>query len=92
MPVFTGVDMYGSFKQIAVRFLDSLTVSININDDVYLDAFQNLTMKSYGEAVDLKSKILNDKGLLINYIKDGSDLSMQGRVELFDSHISKKIG
>ena len=27
MPVFTGVDMHLSFKQIAVRFLDSLTVT-----------------------------------------------------------------
>jgi RHS repeat-associated protein len=68
------------------------TVSINLNDDVYLNAFQNLTMQSYGEAVDLKSKILNDRGLFLDYIKDGSDLSMQGRIELFGSHVSKSMG
>jgi RHS repeat-associated protein len=68
------------------------SVSININDDVYLNAFQNLTIQSFGEAVDLKRKILNDRGLFLDYIKDGSDLSMQGRVELFTSHVSKAMG
>lgn len=68
------------------------TVSIKLNDDVYLNAFQNLTMQSFGEEVNLKSKILNDQGLFNQYIKDGSDLSMQGRVDLFGSYVGKKMG
>jgi RHS repeat-associated protein len=68
------------------------SVSINLNDDVYLNAFQNLTMTSYGEAVDLKGKILNDNGMFHDYIKNGSDLSMQGRQELFENKISQSIG
>ena len=68
------------------------SVSIQLGGDSYINAFQNLTMQSFGEAVDLKSKILNDRGLFLDYIKNGSDLSMQGRVELFGSHVSKTMG
>ena len=68
------------------------SVNININDDVYFNAFQNLSMTSYGESVDLKSKILNDKGLLGDYIGSGSELSAQGQSELFNSYVRKRMG
>ena len=67
------------------------TVSINLNDNVYLNAFQNLTMTSFGESINLKDKILNNNALFNSYIKDGSDLSMQGRVELFGNKVSRGI-
>ena len=67
------------------------TVSINLNDDVFLNAFQNLTMTSLGESVNLKNEILNNDALFYKYIKNGSDLSLQGQVELFGSKVSMGI-
>ncbi len=68
------------------------TLSIELGGGTYLNFYQNLSMRSYEKPENLKSKILNDKGLLIKYIKDDSSLSKQGRIELFGSYVRKKMG
>ncbi|RLD37268.1 MAG: hypothetical protein DRI74_07190 [Bacteroidetes bacterium] len=63
------------------------TASIRISEDTYLNVFQNISMYSYDEGVNLKDKILGDDGLRSKYLNDNSSLSEQGKIELFSSNI-----